>query len=217
MMMYEILRLRRYLRGIYQFTVRNLGVILISILIRRYERLATRHAVEAIPGFQWCLRPNCSSGQVHESADDAPIMMCVDCGFSMCVVHNTAWHEGRTCEEQDRVNQGIVAENEERSRQVIASTSKPCPGSCGFNITKIDGCDHMTCQYQVPLVNPRHYEVGALLSLCTKTFVNITLCIGVRCRFEFCWVCRAPYNDSSGIRTLGNRAHAQTCPHYRYP
>src|SRR5271170_4233829 len=110
--------------------------------------------MEAIPGFRWCLRPNCSSGQVHESTDDAPIMTCEDCGFTICVVHNTAWHEGRTCEEQDRENQRIVAENEERSKQVIASTSKLCPGNCGFSITRISGCDHMTCQCQVHLLYP---------------------------------------------------------------
>ncbi|KAH4191042.1 hypothetical protein HBI23_230570 [Parastagonospora nodorum] len=36
-----------------------------------------------------------------------------------------------------------------------------------------------------------------------------------QCRFQFCWVCLAPYSGQGGIFQDGNSAHAWTCPHFR--
>jgi len=52
---------------------------------------------------------------------------------------------------------------------------------CGQGIQKSDGCDHMTCKKPAG------------------------------CGFEFCWRCEAPYDGSSGIRQVGNKAHKPSC------
>lgn len=35
------------------------------------------------------------------------------------------------------------------------------------------------------------------------------------CKYEFCWVCSAPYGGDEGIWRGGNRAHGRKCRHYR--
>jgi len=39
--------------------------------------------------------------------------------------------------------------------------------------------------------------------------------LGRQCRFQFCWVCLAPYSGQGGIFQTGNSAHARTCRHFR--
>mmetsp|Transcript_9800 Transcript_9800/g.21227 ORF Transcript_9800/g.21227 Transcript_9800/m.21227 type:complete len:319 (-) Transcript_9800:1836-2792(-) len=36
-----------------------------------------------------------------------------------------------------------------------------------------------------------------------------------RCKHQFCWRCLAPYEGDNGIFKRGNRAHEETCKHYR--
>jgi len=52
---------------------------------------------------------------------------------------------------------------------------------CRQGIQKNDGCDHMTCKKPAG------------------------------CGFQFCWRCEAPYDGSSGIRKMGNKAHKPSC------
>ena len=98
--------------------------------------------------FRWCLRAGCTNGQIHESGIDGPIFRCASCGFGVCVIHNTPWHEGETCTEYDyRTDKSLKRKEEEASKVTIEKTTKKCPKrTCGANIEKIDGCDHMTCK-----------------------------------------------------------------------
>ena len=115
--------------------------------IFRYDRLATRAAMSAIPNFRWCLNPKCESGQIHESGLDEPIFTCASCKFRSCTKHNQPWHEGETCDQFDYRKSGKKHRDEEAaSEKLIAETTKKCP-KCDSNIEKNEGCDHMTCKF----------------------------------------------------------------------
>ncbi|KAF4635464.1 hypothetical protein G7Y89_g2641 [Cudoniella acicularis] len=111
----------------------------------RYDRLATRAILNAIPNFRWCLRPGCESGQIHVTGDDGPIFKCCDpnCGFRFCVTHSMPWHEGETCAEYDYRTHGRF-KDDEASVKTIQEVCKICP-KCNSPIEKNGGCDHMTC------------------------------------------------------------------------
>lgn len=135
-------------------------------IFRRYDRLATRAALEAIPGFRWCIAKGCKSGQVHDEGSGTPRFKCVSCKASHCVVHGIMWHKGETCTEYDyryvgnngvgmnkgadtsRRTDGKIKKAEEKaSKKLIKELAKQCP-HCKWNIQKISGCDHMTCKWQ---------------------------------------------------------------------
>ncbi|KAL6705826.1 hypothetical protein ACN47E_006286 [Coniothyrium glycines] len=112
-------------------------------VFRRYNVLHTRAALEATPDFTWCLAASCSAGQVHRPS--MPRFKCRHCKKSHCTVHNVRWHQGETCSEYDyRTDKSLRMAEEKKSRMLVASISKACPG-CGRSIEKTYGCDHMTC------------------------------------------------------------------------
>ncbi|CAG8550821.1 9534_t:CDS:2 [Dentiscutata heterogama] len=53
---------------------------------KRYEKFLLNIALSQIDTFQWCLNPNCGSGQDHYQ-EGAPVMICNSCGKMTCVVH----------------------------------------------------------------------------------------------------------------------------------
>jgi E3 ubiquitin-protein ligase RNF14 len=97
-------------------------------------------------------------GQIHEGGHDNNIFTCATCQFRVCIIHDTEWHEGETCEEYDlRTSPTQQNLQEKNSLEEVARISKKCPGDgCGCNIEKNCGCDHMTCEY-------RAYSCFALL------------------------------------------------------
>jgi hypothetical protein len=100
-----------------------------------------------IPNFTMCLGPGCDSGQIYGGGHDQPIMTCTTCKFKTCFTHQLPWHAGQTCDEYD---EAIVERlmQEEASMKLIGKISKICPTpSCGANIQKSAGCDHMTCEF----------------------------------------------------------------------
>ncbi|CAG8543283.1 10371_t:CDS:2, partial [Dentiscutata heterogama] len=60
----------------------------------KYERLMINFVLSQIPTFQWCLNPNCGSGQDHYQGENVPIMTCNACGHKSCVVHGTPISDG---------------------------------------------------------------------------------------------------------------------------
>jgi hypothetical protein len=105
------------------------------------------------------------------------------------------WHSEQTCDEYD-------AERKERMQQeaasvkLIAETAKQCPNpQCGYGITKTSGCDHMTCEFV----------------LSSRWFVLLTVGLGRRCNYEFCYLCLAPWKV---ILREGNTAHTQNCRYH---
>lgn len=147
------------------------------------------------------------------------ILNCPLCSTRWCLVCDTPFHEGQTCEgyQAEKVRKAEEskkgpedalsrqqAEEEERQlaarcrqeEQALQETTQTCP-SCKRRIFKTIGCDLMTCMS----------SLSAILTHCL-----LTGSIG-RCGHQFCWSCSAPYSGPRGIRTIGNSAHK---PSYRY-
>jgi E3 ubiquitin-protein ligase RNF14 len=104
-----------------------------------------------MPDLIYCRRPGCPYGQIHDSEGGNNIFICrrPGCGFKLCVTHDVEIHEGETCEEYDRRISGAKAAEEEEKANIeaIKKLTKKCPNeTCGWNIEKITGCDHMTCE-----------------------------------------------------------------------
>ena len=66
------------------------------------------------------------------------------------VSHETAMHDGETCDEYDRRCKAQDQSSQEAaSLATIRKLSKKCPGpECVYSIEKKNGCDHMTCTLQ---------------------------------------------------------------------
>ncbi|KAF2823507.1 hypothetical protein CC86DRAFT_68760 [Ophiobolus disseminans] len=114
-----------------------------SEVFRRYDNLTTKAKYDAIPNHRWCIAKNCKAGQVHPPGTAK--FRCKTCKKTHCVVHGVMWHKGETCQEYDyRTNKHIKKAEEAASKDLIAATTKKCPG-CKRSIEKDFGCDHMTC------------------------------------------------------------------------
>jgi hypothetical protein len=103
-------------------------------------------------------------------------------------------HSGQTCDEYEVERKERVAQ-EAASIQILDETTKICPNTkCGLHIMNISDNYHMTCQF----LN--------LLQILWLIFQGRT------CKFEFCWICLAPYKP---IRQRGNSFHTAGCKYYK--
>ncbi|OJD36572.1 ring finger protein [Diplodia corticola] len=118
-----------------------------SATFQRYDSLATRAHLSALPDFVWCLSASCTSGQIHEDGS-GPIFKCIGCKKRFCTQHKMPWHRGETCAQYDqRVSREKQEDEERATKKMLKKTTKQCPGkSCGWMIEKNHGCDHMTCR-----------------------------------------------------------------------
>jgi hypothetical protein len=107
----------------------------------RWDSLATRAALEAIPNFRWCLSSPCTSGQIDD--ESCAKFKCKACSARHCIKHNVPWHKGETCEDYDRRNKQRK-KDDKASEQMIKKTSKKCP-ECKKDVHKFTGCNHITC------------------------------------------------------------------------
>ncbi|KAF2636008.1 hypothetical protein P280DRAFT_510790, partial [Massarina eburnea CBS 473.64] len=162
--------------------------------VRKFDELSIRNILSNDASFRYCIADGCTFGQIHDSDNDGNIFRCGACGFRACVTHDVPFHTDETCrqydermqrEESERTEEiGLRREQEAASLEVVGKTAVQCPG-CGMNIQKTGGCDHMTCSRA-----------------------------GAGCGYEFCYVCRAPYNGTEGIFQIGNSAHASNCNYH---
>ncbi|RIB21727.1 hypothetical protein C2G38_2034162 [Gigaspora rosea] len=84
---------------------------------KRYERFLLNIALSEIPTFQWCLNPNCGSGQDHDQEDN-PIMICNSCGKKSCVEHGLPINaECERCIEEEEEVERRLQEEEQRLRE----------------------------------------------------------------------------------------------------
>ncbi|CZT24950.1 uncharacterized protein RCC_10679 [Ramularia collo-cygni] len=91
------------------------------------------------PDFHWCIMPGCGSGQISSGN----IFTCTKCKVKSCVACAVEWHEGETCDQYQHRTK-LRSDEEDASELTVARISKQCPG-CKTKITRICGCDHMTC------------------------------------------------------------------------
>jgi IBR domain, a half RING-finger domain len=98
------------------------------------------HAIKMQENYQPCTHPGCSSGQIHQSGDEQPIMTCIGCFKQTCFTHKRPWHNGRTCAEVD----ALTVDGLDQTLLTIQRTTKKCP-NCNEGIEKKGGCEHMTC------------------------------------------------------------------------
>ncbi|CAG8669930.1 18710_t:CDS:2, partial [Racocetra persica] len=96
-------------------------------VFKRYEKFMLNFALSQIPTFQWCLNPNCGSGQDHYQGENVPIMICDSCGQKSCIVHG---HPIDT----------VLAtlRNAETASESYVGQLKKCP-KCASRIEKNDG------------------------------------------------------------------------------
>jgi hypothetical protein len=84
---------------------------------------------------------SCDNGELYEDEDER--ISCSVCDFEMCYTHQSAWHDGFTCEEFDSQQE----HDDSHTQDWLDQNAKPCPGPvCGVYITKRGGCFHMTCK-----------------------------------------------------------------------
>ncbi|THV52268.1 hypothetical protein BGAL_0084g00280 [Botrytis galanthina] len=102
-----------------------------------YCDLALQSHLRSNPNFFWCLAPNCGSGQIREGDD--PEMICGSCKASTCVHHQTAWHNGLTCEQFD-----LTSAKDEKSQKKIEKITVACP-KCHARIERRGGCLSVMC------------------------------------------------------------------------
>jgi hypothetical protein len=111
----------------------------------RWQNLANRSALNAIPEFHWCLSPaGCDYGHIHNPESGVNSFQCRKCAFRSCVLCDRPWHEDETCEQYSNRTAQNHADNE-ASAATILIISKSCP-ECKTPIEKRGGCDHMTCK-----------------------------------------------------------------------
>src|SRR5436190_16590038 len=109
----------------------------------RVDHYKLLNHISTEPNFRWCLREGCPNGELYEVDD--PHIMCTACGYEMCFLHQTAWHDGLTCGEQDNMRDHGDP-NFRGTQYEIQRTTRPCPG-CRIPIEKNAGCSHMHCQF----------------------------------------------------------------------
>ncbi|KAH7406212.1 hypothetical protein DE146DRAFT_630880 [Phaeosphaeria sp. MPI-PUGE-AT-0046c] len=142
-------------------------------IFQQYDNFIARAAVGEGPNSRWWCRA-CSFRQIHMSGEEGNIFTCAACGHKTCIIHESTWNEGETCEEYEYRASGRQECDQEAqdaaSLAAISKLTKKCPGpNCAYNIEENQGCDHMTCN---------------------------------KCEYEFCWICLVDYKEGQDWEQL---------------
>ncbi|KAJ8107199.1 hypothetical protein OPT61_g9031 [Boeremia exigua] len=159
-------------------------------LFTRYDELSMRAFLSADPNFRYCLAEGCNSGQIHDAEAENNIFRCNACGFRVCTVHDVPFHTGKTCAQYDE-RQRKKQEKKRKRDQERAEQDEMSVVEIKASTVKCPGCE-------VPI---HKYEACDHIT-CT------------RCKFEFCYICRAPYRGQNGIFTAGNKVHTAECKYH---
>lgn len=133
--------------------------------------LERRRIAQVTPGWQWCLNPKCSSGQVHgenakiqvadtrstrkqpktktkvESLSEQPFV-CKSCDQSFCISCAAPWHEAETCEQYQKRTEGKRAVEIAATEKTVNKIAKNCPhAGCNTPTQRDGGCPHMYCKW----------------------------------------------------------------------
>ncbi|KAL9126006.1 MAG: hypothetical protein Q9217_004870 [Psora testacea] len=119
----------------------------------RYADFMTKMALERgeLPRIRFCKVGGCKNGQECFSEDS--FMICRECTGRTCLGCNKEMHMGLRCYEtaEPKEPEESVDEQDEQTQVLLKELDiKRCPNiACGILTQKIDGCDHMECQYRM--------------------------------------------------------------------
>lgn len=128
-------------------------------IFRRFDSYSTNQALHRTPGYRLCAHEGCGSGGFIEH-EHSPYMDCADCHKRTCLRCKLIYHPNQTCDayrawladatkgdEADRVRVKRLKLAEDKSAKYLSKKAKTCPNdTCGANIQKTSGCDHMICR-----------------------------------------------------------------------
>ncbi|XPT01690.1 hypothetical protein M3J09_010820 [Ascochyta lentis] len=158
-------------------------------LFARFDGLSMRVFLSNDPDFRYCLAEACTSGQIHVTGSEGNIFRCNACDFHVCTVHDVPFHTGETCDQYDerRHREEEQRRKEDEARQEHEELSR---AEIQAVTTKCPECEA-----------PIQKNEGCDHMTC-------------RCKFQFCYICRAPYQGKDGIWVAGNKVHSIKCKYH---
>ncbi|KAF2656747.1 hypothetical protein K491DRAFT_368676 [Lophiostoma macrostomum CBS 122681] len=111
-------------------------------VFENWDKALVKHYLGASKDFVACLDPECghhfSVDLFRTECNRKKKIDCPYCSFNMCIKCSRPWHTGQGCS-------GAQAEEKASEKTIQKMGAKKCP-SCGLNIQKDGGCDHIKCK-----------------------------------------------------------------------
>lgn len=125
---------------------------------RRLQQLIFLTEVRQDPNARWCPQPGCESVcRINPSLPAVQPLQCATCQLVFCAACSLP-HEPRiSCRraakqairrEKKTLGKQHAKHRKESLKAIQDSGCKKCPG-CGASVSKVSGCNHMTCQYDL--------------------------------------------------------------------
>ena len=95
--------------------------------------------------YRSCHMADCNYGHEHVPSQDGHIFTCRACHSAYCTSCEVPMHTDETCREYQAAAD-IKNKEQQATTEYLNETSQKCPG-CTMHISKIGGCNHMTCTY----------------------------------------------------------------------
>lgn len=141
------------------FCKEDLEELLTEDEFRRLQQLIFLTEVRQKPNARWCPRHDCETVcLINPSLPVVQSLKCATCQFSFCASCILP-HEPRVscrkaaqqaCRRERKTLSKQDAKNRKKSVKAIKKSGcKRCPG-CSLVVSKISGCNHMTCRYVIP-------------------------------------------------------------------
>lgn len=161
-------------------------------IAKKWQEFGQKFFVSTNTNMALCPAPSCSNAYITVSGS-VRTAKC-DCGMKFCLRCSNEAHEPATCLEY--ANWREKCESESETANWIMLNTKRCP-KCSVRIEKNKG----TNQVYAFLIVQSFYDTQSS-SLCRTnlfSFVSLgcnhVLCTNKGCKFQFCWVCLAPWSE----------------------